>query len=202
MAWQQEWQNLEGAAALVYKELLNQFGSSPVDLSAVSRAAVTSFAQKHNVTDPSLVNQVTNMVLAIAIHESGVRPIPAEAPGEASYGVFQLNTGGKGAGYTPDALLNDSILNIVIAADYLVRAALVSPAGTAAPATFDPNAAAYRMVVEEQAPLGWVTLSTGQPQAKETQANVDSVRKHWDDVTQSAGSGPGAVPTATRHDSS
>lgn len=190
---------LSGAAAVVYRELLNRFGPNPTDLAPVVTAAVQSYARRLGVTDPTVLGQITNMVLAVGITESGLRNVPASTPGETSYGPYQLNTGGKGAGFTKDELL-DPIANVAIAADYLVRAAIgpvsVQPGLPGSPfagGAFDPNAAARRMILEEQAPKGSITIRTGQPQQGESQADVNRVQGMIDYVAQAATQPPGQL---------
>jgi len=184
---------LVGAAKSVYNELVAKFGPDPVNYAEAIIAAVNSFARKLGYTNQSEIDQVANMVLALGITESGLRQVAANAPGEQSYGIFQLNLAGKGAGYTKEELLGDAIGNIVIAADYLVRAAFGGPMPTNANRIpFNANAAARRMIFE-QAPKGTQTIKTGVPQGNETAADAAHVQGVIDYMTQQAANPVGSV---------
>lgn len=177
---------LQGQARVIYDLLVQESLTDPGMM--VERAA-RLFANLLGAS-PEETETIVALVLAIAQWESGMQPgVKSRTTGDESYGLFQLNTAGKGAGWSPEELV-DPLLNAVIGASYLVP--LAKDRLDAGGSVSD---AAYDMVVSAggQNPRGAPSIRAGVVIGGESEEDVAAVRRMV--ATIAGAGGAPAAPT-------
>ena len=121
-------EKLPQSAREIYDEVLKRLGPGAPPV-AIIDAVVAAYAARAGGLTPEEQRALTTIMTGIATQESGLvagqqsNVVDARGRREESYGLFQNNLKGRGAGFTATELV-DPILNTVIAVDAMFRPVL------------------------------------------------------------------------------